>query len=83
MAWSTSVRNRAEQRLARRIVREDGRDLWAFATGLSIRGCHLECELNLGEIVSVEVDDTALFVGEVTTSIEGRSAVEFFHATSH
>ena len=66
-----------------RVVRQDGFDLWPSVTNLSMKGCDLDCELPAGEIVSVELPDTTLFIGEVTASIASRSSIEFFRATSH
>ena len=71
------------QECGRRIVRQDGHDFWAAVSNLSMAGCNLDRELPPGEIVSVEVEDTALLIGMVHASAAGVSAVEFFRAASH
>jgi hypothetical protein len=69
--------------LARRVVREDGQDLWASVSEYSTRGCNLDCNLTLGEIVSVEMSDAAILIGEVGALISGRSAISFIGLAAH
>jgi hypothetical protein len=67
----------------RRVVREDGHHLWVEVSDLNARGCFLDCDLPEGEIVSVEVEGTALLMGEILPAAGSGSVVQFFGATSH
>ena len=73
----------AGRRLEHRIVREDGQDLWAKVSNLTLRGCYLDCDLPDGEVISVELEGTALLIGEVLPAVGSGSMVQFFGATSH
>lgn len=66
-----------------RLVRQDGHGLEAAVSNLSSRGCQVDCELTVGELVSVEVLDKVLFLGEVGKAFEGKSEIAFFGAVSH
>lgn len=72
-----------ESQLTRRLVRQDGNGLEAAVSNLSTRGCDVDCELDAGELVSIEVTDLSLFIGEVMGTVAGRSTISFFGAVSH
>jgi hypothetical protein len=61
-----------------RLVRQDGSSSDVAVSCYSRNGCIASGELMVGEIVSVEFTDVALFVGQVTSSGGGKSQVNFF-----
>ena len=72
-----------ECQATRRLVRQDGNGLETSVSNFSTRGCDVDCELDAGELVSIEVTDLSLFVGEVMASVAGRSTISFFGEVSH
>jgi hypothetical protein len=64
-------------------VRQNGHHLEASVGNLSPRGCDVDYELLAGELVSIEITDLALLVGEVLGSVAGRSTVTFLGSVTH
>jgi hypothetical protein len=64
-------------------VRQDGSSSQVDLSNCSTLGCKVAAVLPVGEIVSVEITDIALLVGQVSASGSGYSEVGFRGHVAH
>lgn len=60
-----------------RLVRQDGTASDVQVSQYSLRGCLVQRELPVGELVSVEFTDIAVVIGQVHASQSGNSQITF------